>query len=237
RPVHGGGRPRAASPDLRPADPSRPRCRGSEAGPRGDGSARRRVGPAARGDRPGSADGPLGQGPHPEPAGAVCAPPGPGRQAPGTQQGDASWSAGPAPRAGGPEAGADRGCLADARAAEGRQPGGGAVSAWERLGAVLRREKAPEERPMVDYDEGFFERIRSRYERASRAVELLERELAEQPSRASDRVEQLLSELRRQRWHAEEAERRLDSWSAYTLDTARIWNLRAPEVDERGWIR
>ena len=108
---------------------------------------------------------------------------------------------------------------------------------WERLGAVLRREKAPEERPMVDYDEGFFERIRSRYERASRAVELLESELAEQPSRASDRVEQLLSELRRQRWHAEEAERRLDSWSAYTLDTARIWNLRAPEVDERGWIR
>src|SRR5690606_15410887 len=75
---------------------------------------------------------------------------------------------------------------------------------WERLGAVLRREKAPEERPMVDYDEGFFERIRSRYERASRAVELLESELAEQPSRASDRVEQLLSELRRQRWHAEE---------------------------------
>lgn len=111
------------------------------------------------------------------------------------------------------------------------------MSVWERLPALLQRDKAPEERPLVNYSPAFFERVRARYERAAQAVDLLESELADQPTRASDRVEQLLEELRSQRWAARENERLLNWESGRVLAYARIWNLQEPEVDENGWVR
>lgn len=111
------------------------------------------------------------------------------------------------------------------------------MSVWERLTARLRGGESETERPVHSVDTAFFERLRSRWEQATQAVEVLEAELAEAPSRASDRVEQLLDELRRQRWVAEGAEWQLSWESARELAYARIWNMQQPEVDERGWCR
>src|SRR5690606_38853005 len=140
---------------------------------------------------------------------------------------------------GGADSGRDRRRMGRVRGPAVSSERGGvvAVSVWERLPALLQRDKAPEERPLVNYSPAFFERVRARYERAAQAVDLLESELADQPTRASDRVEQLLEELRSQRWAARENERLLNWESGRVLAYARIWNLQEPEVDENGWVR